>query len=85
MPGSFYPEFITATILHWQHLLKDDNCKQIILDSLQWLIGKGKCKGYAFIIMPNHIHLIWKISEGCTRKEVQAAFFSFTGTSLKNI
>jgi REP element-mobilizing transposase RayT len=83
MTVEYYPEFITATILRWQHLLKNDNCKRIILESLQWLIKEGKCKVYAFVIMPNHIHLIWKISDGFTRKEVQAAFFSFTGHEFK--
>jgi hypothetical protein len=33
--------------------------------------------------MPNHIHLIWKISKGYSRTEVQAAFFSFTGHEFK--
>ena len=28
--------------------------------------------------MPNHIHLIWKISDGFERKNVQGALFSFT-------
>jgi REP element-mobilizing transposase RayT len=28
--------------------------------------------------MPNHIHLLWKISDGLKRKDVQGAFFSFT-------
>jgi REP element-mobilizing transposase RayT len=83
MLDQYYPEFLTATILRWQHLLKDDNCKQIILDSFQWLVNEGKCKVYAFVIMPNHIHLIWKISDGYPRKEVQAAFFSFTGHEFK--
>ena len=83
MSAEYYPEFITVTILHWQHLLKDDNCKQIIPDSLLWLIKEGKCKVYAFVIMPNHIHLIWKISDGFTRIEVQAAFFSFTCHEFK--
>ncbi len=83
MVDEYYPEFLTATILRWQHLLKDDNCKQIILDSLQWLVAEGRCKVYAFVIMPNHIHLIWKISDGFARKDVQAAFFSFTGHEFK--
>jgi len=83
MPLDYYPEFLTATILRWQHLLADDKCKQIILDSLEWLVKEQKCTVYAFVIMPNHIHLLWKISDGFTRQEVQGAFFNFTGHEFK--
>lgn len=78
-----HPEFLTATILKWQHLLKDDKCKQIIIDSLQWLTKQNRCKIYAFVIMPNHIHLLWKIADGFERTEVQGAFFSYTAHQFK--
>jgi len=29
-----YPQFFTATILEWKHLLKQDDYKQIIIESL---------------------------------------------------
>ena len=83
MPTSYYPEFITATILKWQHLLADDECKQIVIDSLQWLTKQNRCKVYAFVIMPNHIHLLWKIADGFERTEVQGAFFSYTAHQFK--
>jgi putative transposase len=83
VPLDYYPEFLTATILRWQNLLVDDNCKQIVIDSLEWLVTNKKCKVYAFVIMPNHIHLLWKISDGFTRQEVQGAFFSFTAHEFK--
>ena len=79
---SYHSEFLTATILQWKHLLKDDNCKQIITDSLSWLVENKKCTINAFVPiaigMPNHIHLIWKIADGLKRIEVQGALFSFT-------
>jgi putative transposase len=36
-----------------------------------------------FVIMPNHIHLIWKIADGYERSDVQGAFFSFTAHAFK--
>lgn len=53
--------FFTATILNWNHLLAEDKYKNIILESLLHLHTKRNVKIYAFVIMPNHIHLIWKI------------------------
>jgi REP element-mobilizing transposase RayT len=83
MSLSYYPEFLTCTILHWQHLLKDDQCKKIVVDSLQWLINEHRCKVFAFVIMPNHIHLMWKIADNLPRQQVQGALFSFTGHQFK--
>ena len=50
--------FWTDTIKDWQTLLYDDNYKAIIIDSLRELVLKRKIIVYAFVIMPNHIHLI---------------------------
>jgi putative transposase len=82
-PISHHTEFLTATILRWQCLLADHKCKQIILDSLAWLSKQERCKVYGFVIMPNHIHLIWKINDGFARQEVQAALLSFTAHEFK--
>jgi putative transposase len=33
-----HPEFITVTCLEWKPLLEDDKHKQVIIDSLQFLV-----------------------------------------------
>ena len=38
-------------------LLESDLNKQIIIDSLKYLSDKELITVYAFVIMPNHIHL----------------------------
>ena len=83
MTLSYYPEFITSTILNWQHLLADDRLKQTVADSLHWLTQEKRCKVYAFVIMPNHVHLLWKIEANFQRKDVQGTLFSFTGHQFK--
>lgn len=73
------PNFFTATINNWQYLLKSDCNKQIIIESLKYLKDKNRLAIYAFVIMPNHIHLIWKEHLNETDKErPKAAFFKFT-------
>ena len=74
MLKSYYAEFFTATILNWQKLLHDDNLKQIIVDSLQWLV---KEKDAPFM------HLLWRITEGLEREIVQGALLSFTAHAFK--
>jgi REP element-mobilizing transposase RayT len=53
--GDIY--FWTATINKWYRLLEGDEYKDVIIDSLQYLSDAGKIDVFAFIIMPNHIHL----------------------------
>ena len=51
---------LTATIHKWVPLLENDFNKQIIADSLKYLSDKKLITVFAFVIMPNHIHLIWQ-------------------------
>lgn len=82
MLKSYHPEFLTATILNWQHLLSDD-FKQIVVNTMSWLVHQKRCRIYGFVIMPNHIHLLWKIEDGFERAKVQGALLSFTAHEFK--
>jgi len=75
--GEIY--FYTATILDWKHLLRPDKFKQIVLDSITHLIQKEKVKVYGFVIMPNHIHLIWENLTMNGKEKPHASFMKFTG------
>ena len=52
--------FWTITIKEWVHLLKTDEYKTIIMESLKWLCEKELVRIYGYVIMPNHIHLMWE-------------------------
>lgn len=83
MYKSYHVEFLTATVLNWNRLLIDDYFKKLIVDCMQWLVANGRCKIYGFVIMPNHLHLIWKIADGFERAEVQGALLSYTAHAFK--
>ncbi|GAA4738126.1 transposase [Flavisolibacter ginsenosidimutans] len=82
---NYHIEFLTATILNWKHLLKDDAYKQVIVDSLQWLTEQARCTIHGFVIMPNHIHLLWRISNLHDRFNVQGALLSYTAHRFKTV
>ncbi|WP_199119682.1 transposase [Pedobacter sp. ASV28] len=82
MIKSYHVEFFTATILDWKHLL-DEEFKSIIINALRWLVQEKRCKIYGFVIMPNHIHLLWKIADGFERANVQGTLLSFTAHEFK--
>ena len=78
-----YPQFLTATILEWKHLLANDVMKDIIISSLSFSVGDGRVKVYGFVLMPNHIHLIWQIQDSYERSKVQQSFLKYTAQQMK--
>ena len=70
--------FFTATITKWRNLLQPDKYKQVILDSLRHLVINGKIAVYGFVIMPNHIHLIWELLEMNGKELPHASFMKYT-------
>ena len=70
--------FFTATIHKWKCLLKVDSNKQLIVDYLKVLSNNGFIKVYAFVIMPNHIHLIWEQLKINGKETPQGSFLKFT-------
>ena len=77
-PGLIY--FFTATNLEWNHLLKNDQHKLIITNSLRFLVRKNKIRVYAFVIMPNHIHLVWSVYGNPIK--VQQSFMKYIAQSI---
>jgi hypothetical protein len=53
-----YPQFFAASINGWYKLLEHDQYKDIIANSLRFLVEDKLINLYAFVIMPDHIHLI---------------------------
>jgi len=79
----YHPQFFTATILEWKPLLKEDGFKDIVIDSLLFLKNEKSVEVYSFVIMPNHIHLIWQIQDGFKRENIQMRFLKFTAQQMK--
>jgi len=73
-----YPQFFTATNLNWERILLRNKYKDIIIDSLRFLVRSKRIFVYAFVIMDNHIHLIWQMRAGISPKNVQRDFLRHT-------
>ncbi|KQB99671.1 transposase [Pedobacter sp. Hv1] len=70
---------------HWQKLLKDIQYKAVILSSLSHLSVKGKIDVFAFVIMPNHVHLIWRINDMNGKELPHVSFLKHTAHQFKKI
>ncbi len=77
--------FWTATIKNWNNLLYNDNYKEIIITALTFLSNKEKIDVYGFIIMPSHIHLIWRINEMNGKETSQGSFLKYTAHQFKKL
>jgi len=80
----FYNSFFyTDTICDFAHLLADDNLKLIIIKSLQYLVQQKLVEINAFVIMPNHIHLIWSMLKQNGKENPAASFTKFTAHQFR--
>lgn len=77
--------FYTDTIYGFKHLLADDECKQICIDSWKYLTDKKLIKIYGFVIMPNHIHLLWMMEELNGKESPAGSFAKFTAHRFKKL
>ena len=74
--------FWTATINKWFNLLAPDGNKQLILDSLKYLSDGKYITVYAFVIMPNHVHIIWKQNKLNGKETPKGSFLKYTAHKL---
>ncbi|MES2647642.1 MAG: transposase [Bacteroidota bacterium] len=81
--GALY--FWTATINGWKHLMSEDTMKMEVIQSLQWLVHRKLITVYAFVIMPNHLHLIWRVNANNGRESPQGSLLKFTAHQFRKI
>jgi putative transposase len=78
-----FPQFFTSTNLEWKKLLSQDKYKDMVVESLRFLVVYKRIKLYAFVIMSNHIHLIWQMRSGIKPDVVQRDFLKYTAQRIK--
>ena len=81
--GALY--FWTATINGWKHLLKKDSYKDVIINSWQYLSDHDKMDVFAFVIMPNHLHAIWRINHLNGKESPHNSFLKYTAHTFQEM
>jgi REP element-mobilizing transposase RayT len=76
-------EFFTATCLNWQMLLEPDDRKDVLMDSLRFMVENRRIWLYGFVIMPNHIHLMWRRQDAWLEKSTEQIFLKYTAQKIK--
>jgi putative transposase len=75
--------FWTITIKNWIPLLYSNEYKIIIIESLKWLCEKELVIIYGYVIMPNHIHLLWKQLKMNGKEFPKNSFEKFTSHQFR--
>ncbi len=70
--------FWTDTINGWNHLLESKEYKLIIINSWRYLVKLKNIRIYAFVIMPNHLHIVWEMLALNKKEMPYASFNKFT-------
>jgi len=70
--------FWTDTIKDWNKLLAGDHFKTIITDCWLELVKRKKIALYGFVIMPNHLHVLWEMISENGKEMPNASFNKFT-------
>jgi REP element-mobilizing transposase RayT len=78
-----YAEYFTATILEWKKLLKPDKYKNIIINSFHYLVKEKRILIYGFVVMYNHIHVIWQTINGENSIKNRQGFMKYTAQQIK--
>jgi len=80
-----YIQFFTAVCYDWLSLLKSEECKSIIINALQYRVKTKQVGIGGFVIMPNHIHIIWRITAGTKREDFQRDLLKITAKGIIDI
>ena len=70
--------FITTTTADRVHIFQRDIVKRIVVDALYFVSLMNHVDLYAFVVMPNHVHVIIQCPEDCPPKDWARAFKTST-------
>lgn len=76
------PHFVTMTIVEWVDVFTRNNQKLAIIDSLDFCIKQKGLTIFAYVIMPNHIHMICRGSDENPLSDILRDFKKHTSKNI---
>ena len=77
-------ELLSAYCVNGRWLLQDDIHKQIMLDSLTFMVQENRVWLYGFVILPNEFHLLWKRQPAWEFRNIRQMLLKFTAQQIKH-
>jgi len=75
-------QFTTSTVIDWVDLFTRPIYKHIVIDALEYCIKNKGLTIHAYVIMPNHIHLIAGAGEEYRLQDITRDFKKYTSKKL---
>jgi REP element-mobilizing transposase RayT len=77
--------FLTFTVLDWVDVFTRKDYKIILTESMNYCVEEKGLIVYAWVIMSNHIHVIWQAKEGFSLSDIIRDFKKFTAKRIINM
>jgi REP element-mobilizing transposase RayT len=77
-----HTEFTTITNYNWLPVLSNDYHKDIVIEALRKRVSDDQVTIYAYVIMPNHLHIIWQLHDHLDKACFKRDFLKFTARSI---
>jgi len=74
--------FITATVVYWIDVFTRNEYKDILLDSILHCQQHQGLHVHAWVLMPNHLHMIYSVADGKNPALVLKNIKSFTALKI---
>jgi putative transposase len=75
------PHYLTFQVIDWVDIFSRKIYRDIIIDSMKFCRSKMGLEIYAYVIMTNHVHVIWRASND-NLSVVIREFKKFTGRTI---
>ncbi|MEN8247766.1 MAG: transposase [Bacteroidota bacterium] len=75
--------FVTFTVVEWLNVFADDNNIDIVIDSLNFCQQNKGLEVYAWVIMPNHIHMVIGRNGKLTLSQIIQDFKRHTSSKIR--
>lgn len=89
MSGDRYPitdqnamYFLTFTVIDWVDVFTRKEYKFELVDSMNYCVKKKGLTIFAWVIMSNHMHVIWQAREGHNLSDILRDFKKFTAKKI---
>lgn len=77
----FAPHFMTFQVVDWVDIFSRKAYRDVVIESFKFCRREKSLEVYAYVIMTNHVHVIWRARNG-NLSDIVRDFKKFTGRSI---
>jgi len=74
--------FVTICLAQSESYLANKPCAEVVIDALQWLCKAGRIELHGYVVMPDHVHILFTL---CRDAELSEVIKVFKGYSARRI